>query len=272
MARPGTLALASLLLAVGPAAADFPVKFSPPPNPMLNMTSTDATKMTTVDYLNMSSDVFSLHSFNFGMGRIEKGWETGGWAMGLGVPFIVGSVNTGGGFGGPGSSSNLTMFGMGESFMLNLFLDPLSRDMDDNSLPVYLGGHFNFFTLFGSQTDFSMSTFVVTFGIQFGIQAGLNLNETIKFIPYVDFNYDMGGSALTSITVRTPYGTFAGSTSTSLGSQPLAVAPGFDILLRPYGLSLGGAYQVSKSVEGGDQKTINLHLRFVKRFRSICGG
>ncbi|MEK7475972.1 MAG: hypothetical protein AAB152_10125 [Candidatus Coatesbacteria bacterium] len=267
----------AVAVVAAPVRAEFPIKFAPPPNPMMNMTSTEITQVTSIDYMHVSMDnpdgPFSLNSFNFGFGRMEKAWENGGWSYGMGVPLIIGSQDTDGG-------GKMSIFGFGESFPVNVFIDPLSKDSDDNSMPIYAGLHFNFVDMIGSSsysyTDYwgrrqtvysTMMMMALMYGFQAGIQLGLNLGSALKFIPYVDFSMEMGGLTLVSVTS----GGYSFSSSASLPSQPIVATPGFDLLLRPLNLSLGGAYQTVNEASGNKQKTLMLHLRFVKKFRSICG-
>jgi len=108
----------------------------------------------------------------------------------------------------------------------------------------------------------------VQIGWHAGIQYGLNLGDQLKFIPYLNLSQDVYN--LSMVTETAIYSPIDSSTSTNLGVLPVAVAPGFDFVLRKLGLSLGGAYQTSKQA-GGSMKQLNLHFRWVKKFRSICG-
>ena len=93
----------------------------------------------------------------------------------------------------------------------------------------------------------SMSMSMINIGWQAGIQYGLNLGPYVKVIPYIDFMQDVIANSTMSMS-----GIYMDCTtqSYSLGPMPVAVMPGFDIVLRRLGLSLGGAYQTVKQESG----------------------
>ncbi len=277
---------AAALLAMPLAArAEDAIQFAPPPVPMINLTANDAVHTNTFDYMNLKLSGFNLHCANFGMGMMERMWEKGGWNRLMAAQFIVGDADIGemsGGF----SSGKFTMAGAGFNFPVNLFIDPLSEDTDDPSLPIYAGIHLGMSMLTGSftmsiPTGFDMATMSLiyrdyvttilmttgTAGWQMGVQAGINLGPYLKFVPYVDISQELFMAVGTSMT-----NAFDSSSTSSgnLGPMPVSLMPGFDLILRKYGLSLGGAYKTMKQ-DSGDMKMFNLHFRFTKKFKSICG-
>lgn len=256
--------------AAGKAYAGESFQFAPPPFPLLNQRSVDIEKNSGITYINMKVGDFSFNALNFGGSRAIKYWDRGGFSLGGNVMLILGKGNFGGG-------TETTMFGEGFGVQPNWYFDLKGDEEDDFSLPIYFGPHVNLNMLMGSisqtilgktyTTNITVGT--IMYGWQAGIQAGVNLNDYIKFIPYLDFSQELGGAVGTSI--YSSYG--SSSDSVSIKSMPVAMSPGFDFKLRKVNLSLGGAIQNSKSASGTGEKTKTtvFHLRFQTKFRSICG-
>lgn len=211
--------------------------------------------------------------------------------------FLYGTFDLGG---LAGSNDPMTLFGIGFSMPLNLYFDPVSKEADDNSFPFYFGVHFNLVEMFGSMdfqtmyndynttyntgwplyysytvphysevTDtLSMMMMNLNIGWQIGVQGGINLGSAIKFVPYLDISQDV--YALNLMTMSAIYTDLDSSSSENLGPLPVTMAPGFDIILRKVGLSLGAMWQTTK-LENGEMKQFNVHLRWSETFRSICG-
>ncbi|MDP2866658.1 MAG: hypothetical protein Q8O90_10475, partial [Elusimicrobiota bacterium] len=223
-----------------------------------------------LDYINMKVGDFSFNAVNFGGSRAVKMWDRGGFSLGGNIMLILGKGDFGGG-------TETTMFGEGFGIQPNWYFDLKGDEEDDFSLPVYFGPHVSLNMLMGSFSGPGYSAFMtattVMYGWQAGIQAGVNLNDSIKFIPYLDFSQEVGGGVGTSISYSSTYGGGATSTSMSIKSMPVTMSPGFDFKLRKVNLSLGGAIQNSKSASGTGEKTKTtvFHLRFQTKFRSICG-
>lgn len=267
-----TLSLAALALTLaGKAQAGETFQFAPPPFPVLNLRSVDIEKNSGFDYIGMKVGGFKFNALNFGGSRAIKYWDRGGFSLGGNVMLIVGNGDFGGG-------SKMTMFGEGFGIQPNWYFDLKGDEEDDFSLPIYFGPHVNFNMLMGSFSTYiptvgTVSTFLtatsIMYGWQAGIQAGVNLNDSVKFIPYVDFSQEIGGGIGTSMS--SSFG--SSSTSVSAKSMPVTMSPGFDFKLRKVNLSLGGAIQNSKSASGTGEKTKTtvFHIRFQTKFRSICG-
>lgn len=267
-----TLSLAALALTLaGKAQAGETFQFAPPPFPVLNLRSVDIEKNSGFDYIGMKVGGFKFNALNFGGSRAIKYWDRGGFSLGGNVMLIVGNGDFGGG-------SKMTMFGEGFGIQPNWYFDLKGDEEDDFSLPIYFGPHVNFNMLMGSFSTYiptvgTVSTFLtatsIMYGWQAGIQAGVNLNDSVKFIPYVDFSQEIGGGIGTSMS--SSFG--SSSTSVSVKSMPVTMSPGFDFKLRKVNLSLGGAIQNSKSASGTGEKTKTtvFHIRFQTKFRSICG-
>lgn len=267
------LAWAALALTVaGKAEAAESFQFAPPPFPVLNLRGVDVEKNSGVDYVGMKIGGFSFNALNIGGSRAVKYWDRGGFSLGGNVMLILGKGKFGGSTG-----TEMTMFGEGLGFQPNWYFDLAGEEEDDLSLPFYFGPHLTGNMMMGSVSSTiagrTYSTFITVgslmYGWQAGLQAGLNMGEYVKFIPYVDFSQELGGSVATSMS--SSYG--SSSTSVSVKSMPVAMAPGFDFRLRKVNLSLGGAIQNSKSASGTGEKvkTTVFHLRFQTKFRSICG-
>ena len=285
------IAAAVLFLgAVGHAEDDGnSIQFGPPPFPMTNLVVNDAQDIFSVDYMNFQiPDMFSFDIANFGFGMMNRSFDQGGWSLGFAMQGVFGSMN----YPNPisGDTIDVGLYGMGFYIPFNFFYDGLSKEADDASLPVYFGLHVGMNNMSGSfsytyQVPYiygwppkigymtyyeyiSMSMSMINIGWQAGIQYGLNLGPYIKVIPYIDFMQDVIANSTMSMS-----GIYMDSTtqSYSLGPMPVAVMPGFDIVLRRLGLSLGGAYQSVKQESGANTKTTNIHLRFTRKFRSICG-
>jgi len=265
------LAFAALAItAAGKAQAGETFQFAPPPFPVLNLRSVDIEKNSGLDYINMKVGDFSFNAVNFGGSRAVKMWDRGGFSLGGNIMLILGK-------GDFGAGSEMTMFGEGFGIQPNWYFDLKGDEEDDFSLPVYFGPHVNLNMLMGSASTVILGTTYTTFitatsimyGWQAGIQAGINLNDSIKFVPYVDFSQEVGGGIATSMSSSG----FSSSDSVSVKSMPVTMSPGFDFKLRKVNLSLGGAIQNSKSASGTGEKTktVVFHLRFQTKFRSICG-
>ncbi|MEK7721923.1 MAG: hypothetical protein AAB359_05995 [Elusimicrobiota bacterium] len=265
--------LAALVFSVaGKAEAGDSFQFAPPPFPILNLRSVDVETSRGIDYVGMKVGGFKFSALNYGASRAVKYWNRGGFSLGGNALLILGT--------GKFSGADLTMFGEGVGIQPNWYFDLKGEEEDDFSLPFYFGPHLSANILMGSITSSfggsSYSTFItvnsVMYGWQAGIQAGVNLGEYIKFIPYLDFSQELGGSVGTSIS--NSY--YSSSDSVSIKSMPMAMQPGFDFRLRKINLSLGGAVQSSKSAPDASGKqnkteTTVFHLRFQTKFRSICG-
>jgi len=269
------LAFAALTVTTAGKAQAESFQFAPPPFPVLNLRSVDIEKNSGLDYINMKVGDFSFNAVNFGGSRAVKMWDRGGFSLGGNIMLIFAS----GDFGGTGKKA--TLFGEGFGIQPNWYFDLKGDEEDDFSLPVYFGPHVSLNMLMGSiplgggYTAFLTAT-TIMYGWQAGIQAGVNLNDSIKFIPYVDFSQEVGGGVATSFSSSLG----SSSTSMSIKSVPVAMSPGFDFKLRKVNLSLGGALknsvQDSKDPTSGvvtrtKSKTTVFHLRFQTKFRSICG-
>lgn len=264
------LAFAALaFLAAGKAEAGESFQFAPPPFPVLNLRAVDIEKNSGFDYINMKVGDFKFNAFNFGGSRAIKYWDRGGFSLGGNAMLILGT--------GKFSGTSLTMFGEGFGVQPNWYFDLKGDEEDDFSLPFYFGPHVTFNMLMGSISTTVLgntySTFInvatIMYGWQAGIQAGVNLNDSVKFVPYLDFSQEVGGAVGTSMTSSG----YSSSTSVSIKSMPVTMSPGFDFKLRKINLSLGGAIQNSKSASGTGEKTktVVIHARFQTKFRSICG-
>lgn len=254
---------------IGRAEAGESFQFAPPPFPILNMRSVDVESNTGLDYVGMKMGDFRFDALNFGGNRAVKKWERGGFSLGGNALLLLGTGDFGGG--------DMTMFGEGVGIQPNWFFDLQGDEEDDFSLPFYFGPHLTMNYMMGSMSGsvggYSYSTFItvgtIMYGWQAGLQAGINMGDYIKFVPYIDFSQELGGSVGTSIS--STY--YSDSTSVSIKSMPVAAQPGFDFQFRKINLSLGGAIQNSKSASGTGEKvkTTVFHLRFQHKFRSICG-
>lgn len=265
------LAFAALaVIASGKVQAGETFQFAPPPFPVLNLRAVDIEKNSGLDYINMKVGDFSFNALNFGGSRAVKYWDRGGFSLGGNLMLILGT--------GKFSGTSVTLFGEGFGIQPNWYFDLKGDEEDDFSLPVYFGPHVNLNMLMGSFSTYipyygTVSTFItattVMYGWQAGIQAGVNLNDSIKFVPYLDFSQEVGGGVATSMTSSG----YSSSDSVSIKSMPVTMSPGFDFKLRKVNLSLGGAIQNSKSASGTGEKTKTtvFHLRFQTKFRSICG-
>lgn len=276
--------LAALLLAfAGPAFAADSFQFAPPPFPILNLRAVDAQSAGGFTAVSQEVGDFTFGAGVFGGARTVKKWENGGVSLGGNFQLIGGSGDFDA---GTGSKTSLSLFGFGFGFQPNLYFDLAGHDEDDFSLPIYFGPHFNGSFMSGSLTYdtvyycgaptyycpttgtafISVSNFF--YGWQAGIQAGINLGDSLKFVPYVDFSQDLGGSVSTSVTASGS----STSTTQSVSSQPMATSPGFDLVFRKIGLSLGGASQALSNAGGsGKSKTLIFTMRWTKKFKSICG-
>lgn len=270
--RKNIILLAFTALAVAAAGrvqAGETFQFAPPPFPVLNLRSVDIEKNSGFDYINMKVGDFNFNAVNFGGSRAIKYWDRGGFSLGGNIMLILGT--------GKFSGTSLTMFGEGFGIQPNWYFDLKGDEEDDFSLPVYFGPHVNMNFLMGSLSQTILGTSytsyitvaTIMYGWQAGIQAGVNLNDSVKFIPYLDFSQEVGGTVGTSFS--SSYG--SSSTSVSVKSMPVTMSPGFDFKLRKINLSLGGAIQNSKSASGTGEKTktVVIHARFQTKFRSICG-
>ncbi|MDD5210091.1 MAG: hypothetical protein PHV36_11935 [Elusimicrobiales bacterium] len=266
------LSLAALAFSLaGKARAGETFQFAPPPFPVLNLRSVDIEKNSGFDYIGMKVGGFKFNAVNFGGSRAIKYWDRGGFSLGGNIMLILGTGQF-----SPGSK--MTMFGEGFGVQPNWYFDLKGDEEDDFSLPIYFGPHVNLNMLMGSASQYipyygTVTTYLtattIMYGWQAGIQAGVNLNDYIKFVPYVDFSQEIGGAVATSITSSG----YSSSTSVSIKSMPVTMSPGFDFKLRKVNLSLGGAIQNSKSATGTGEKTKTtvFHIRFQTKFRSICG-
>jgi len=249
-------------------------QFAPPPFNILNLRTVDIREDSGLDYVSMKVDDIKFKAVNFSKARTVKKWESGGFSWGYNFGAVFGNGNFASGF--DSTDSEMKMTGMTFGLQPNFYFDLAGKEEDDFSLPFYFGPHLNFSTLFGSfnytfgsykDTAF-LTTFTMMFGWQFGIQAGINLGP-VKFVPYIDFHQELGGSASSSVDI----GGSSSSSSQSIESTPLSSSPGFDIVFRNIGLSLGGAFNTMKSTSGSgkDVKTTTFHLRWQTKFRSVCG-
>lgn len=288
--------MAFLGLAGYALAEDTPVKFAPPPFPMTNLVVNDAVQGWGLDYMSLEGGGLKLKALNIGQGSIDRYWNKGGFAGMFAEQLIYGTFDMGG-FGGSGDP--MTMFGIGFSMPLNLYFDGVSKEADDNSFPIYFGLHFNLMEMFGTMdfqtmwNDYNTYQYIPFYGYitiphysevtdtltmmmmnlnigwQIGVQGGINLGSAIKFVPYLDISQDV--YALSLMTMSAIYTDIDNSTSENLGPLPITAAPGFDIILRKLGLSLGAMWQTTKLETGGEFKQFNVHLRWSETFRSICG-
>lgn len=271
MKRLLTIAAAALLASAGQAGASESFQFAPPPWNILNIRSVDVQRNMGFDYIGQSVGDFDFHAANFGGSRAVKKWENGGMSIGGNVMLLLGDGSIDAGTG----KTDLMMFGEGFGGQFNFYFDMYGDEEDNLSVPFYFGPHVNMNMMMGSVDisgpGYSDSVLItvtsIMYGWQAGVQAGLNLTDSVKFIPYVDFSQEVGGSVGTSMS--SSYG--SSSTSQSVKSMPVAMTPGFDFMFRKIGLSLGGAFQNSKSASDKDVKTTMFHLRWQKKFHSICG-
>lgn len=259
-------------------------QFAPPPFNILNLRSVDAREDGGIDYVSIKVDDIKFKAINYSAARTVKKWESGGFSWGYNFGGVFGKGNFASGLGS--LDSEMRMTGMTFGMQPNFYFDLAGKEEDDFSLPFYFGPHMNFTMLVGSfeylypvtsgwpptitwyKDTAYLTSFTMMFGWQFGIQAGVNLGP-VKFVPYVDFHQELGGSVAYSSTME-------GSTysdSQSLKSTSLSATPGFDIVFRNIGLSLGGAVNTMKSTSGSgkDVKTTTFHLRWQTKFRSVCG-
>lgn len=262
------------------AASQDTFQFAPPPFPILNLRAVDAQQSAGLTFISMKAGDLTFGAGAFGGARTVKKWDNGGLSMGGDVLLIGGS--------GKISGSNISLFGFGFDGKPNLYFDLYGHDEDDFSLPFYFGPHLSgnlmtgsFTTTFcsaynlnGTCKTYSSNLTVITinsfyYGWQAGLQAGINLGDAVKFVPYIDFSQELGGSVSTSFS-----STYGGSATTtqSISSLPVVPSPGFDLIFRTIGLSIGGASQAITSAAGsGKTKTVMFTLRWTKKFRSICG-
>lgn len=272
MHKLSTIAAAALLACAAQANATDSFQFAPPPWNILNIRSVDVQRNMGFDYIGQSVGDFDFHAANFGGSRSVKKWDRGGMSIGGNAMLLLGDGSFD--LGGTGST-DITMFGEGFGGQFNFYFDMYGDEEDNTSVPFYFGPHVNMNMMMGSidisGPGYSDSVFItvtsIMYGWQAGVQAGLNLTDSVKFIPYVDFSQEVGGSVGTSMS--SSY--FSSSTSQSVKSMPVVMTPGFDFMFRKIGLSLGGAFQNSKSASDKDVKTTMLHLRWQKKFHSICG-
>lgn len=303
------LAAPLLLMLQGKAGAADSFQFSPPPFPLLNLRSVDAQTHHSMTYVGMKVGDFNFIAADFGASRMVKYWDRGGASLAGNAQLILGTGEfpidpaLGGG------SFDVTMFGPGFNLAPNLNFDLYGDEEDNFSLPFYFGPHvsgsvitgFASFdsvitnvypapigtvtTTFSSFTDLTVSN--MFYGWQTGIQAGINLGDSVKFVPYLDIRQDIGGFVSSSIsnsysysskrgssTLASGSGSSSSSTTDSISALPVSTTPGFDIVFRKLGLSLGGAVQALEqagSSSGDKTKTVIINLRFQKKFRSICG-
>jgi len=265
-----TALTALIFTAAGRAEAGETFQFAPPPFPILNLRSVDVETNWGVDYIGMKVGDFKFHALNYGANRAVKKWDRGGFSLGGNAMLIMGV--------GDFSGTELILGGPGFGIQPNWYFDLKGDEEDDFSLPFYFGPHLSMNYMAGSLYGTGYSAYFtassIMYGWQAGIQAGVNMGEFFKFIPYIDFSQEVGGSVgtTTSIYYTSSYipDTYD-STSTSVKSMPVAMQPGFDLQLRKVNLSLGGAVQNSKSAGGTKTKTTVFHLRFQHKFRSICG-
>jgi len=281
--------LLAACLPVGVHAKDTAIQFAPPPFAMTNLVVNDALEGKGLDYMGLKGNGFDLKCGTYSQSSMDRYWDQGGFVRGAAFQLIYGTLDTGG-------SDRFSLFGEGFTLPLTWYYDPLSQDDDDNSLPIYIGVHGGMMLLSGRMsfettvldhydstgppfyisypvyrnvTDtLTLDMLQVQIGWHAGIQYGLNLGDQLKVIPYVNLSQDVYN--LSNATESAIYSPIHSSTSTNLGVLPVAVAPGFDVVLRKIGLSLGAAYQ-STSQAGGSMKQINLHFHWSRKFRSICG-
>ncbi|HOL62215.1 MAG TPA: hypothetical protein PK103_02485 [Elusimicrobiales bacterium] len=253
-------------------------QFAPPPFNILNLRNIDIREDSGIDYVGMKIDDIKFKAVNFSSARTVRKWESGGFSWGYNFGGVFGKGNFASGLGS--LDSEIRMTGMTYGLQPNFYFDLAGKEEDDFSLPFYFGPHINFTLLVGSfdymysgpfvsyKDTAYLTSFTMMLGWQFGIQAGINLGP-VKFVPYVDFHQELGGSVSYSATME-------GSTysdSQSIKSTSLSATPGFDIVFRNIGLSLGGAVNTMKSTSGSgkDVKTTTFHLRWQTKFRSVCG-
>ncbi|MEW6011843.1 MAG: hypothetical protein AB1602_00435 [Elusimicrobiota bacterium] len=259
-------------------------QFAPPPFNILNLRSVDAREDGGIDYVSIKVDDIKFKAINYSAARTVKKWESGGFSWGYNFGGVFGKGDFASGLGS--LDSEMRMTGMTFGMQPNFYFDLAGKEEDDFSLPFYFGPHMNFTMLVGSfdylypvvsgwpptikwyKDTAYLTSFTMMFGWQFGIQAGVNLGP-VKFVPYVDFHQELGGSVSYSATMEgSSY-----SDSQSIKSTSLSATPGFDIVFRNIGLSLGGAVNTMKSTSGSgeDVKTTTFHLRWQTKFRSVCG-
>ncbi|HOJ87231.1 MAG TPA: hypothetical protein PLN68_09935 [Elusimicrobiales bacterium] len=253
-------------------------QFAPPPFNILNLRNIDIREDSGIDYVGMKIDDIKFKAVNFSSARTVRKWESGGFSWGYNFGGVFGKGNFASGLGS--LDSEIRMTGMTYGLQPNFYFDLAGKEEDDFSLPFYFGPHINFTLLVGSfdymysgpfvsyKDTAYLTSFTMMLGWQFGIQAGINLGP-VKFVAYVDFHQELGGSVSYSATME-------GSTysdSQSIKSTSLSATPGFDIVFRNIGLSLGGAVNTMKSTSGSgkDVKTTTFHLRWQTKFRSVCG-
>ena len=304
-----TATILTALLGSVAGADETSIEFAPPPYPMTNMVVNDAIDGGGLDLMTLNENGFDMKCFSLGSGNMDRHWEKGGVLAGLNLQFIYGSLETGDS--GGGGSDPFTLYGFGTNFPLNWYVDLLSDDVDDNSLPVFFGVHAGTMQMFGSMdypariidhydkivigppinytyyipvyADITatqdLSIMQVQVGWQVGAQWGVNLGPYFKVIPYLTISQDVVNYNMTDIsTSYSRYSQYAAdpgppdaiSIKGNLGALPITIAPGFDIILRKLGVSLGGAWKSTEQA-GGDMKQFNLHLRWSTKFRSICG-
>lgn len=259
-------------------------QFAPLPFNILNLRNVDIREDKGIDYVSMKIDDIKFKAVNFSSARTVRKWESGGFSWGYNFGGVFGKGNFASGLGSVDSEMRMT--GMTYGLQPNFYFDLAGKEEDDFSLPFYFGPHMNFTLLVGSfdymysyvagwpPTIYSykdtayLTSFTMIFGWQFGIQAGINLGP-LKFVPYVDFHQELGGSSSSSVSMNGD--TY--SDSQSIKSTSLSSTPGFDIVFRNIGLSLGGAVNNMKSTSGSgkDVKTTTFHLRWQTKFRSVCG-
>ena len=284
------------------AADDTSIQFSPPPFPMTNLIVNDAVQGTGLDYMNLSGMGFNLHCANIGQGSIDRYWDKGGVAAMLTEQIIFGTFDMGDM--GLKDATPFTMFGFGMYVPVNFYFDPISKEADDNSFPLFFGPHVSLTEMFGTMSykynwhdyDIRHSIWIpipgywyrwyephytevtdtatmmmlgINVGWQAGLQYGLNLGDYIKFLPYVSLSQEVVAWSMMDM-FATYNDDMDSSSSTNMGPLPVSFAPGFDIIMRKFGLSLGAAFQTTKT-DSGDMKQINVHLRWSEKFRSICG-
>ncbi|MBI4667621.1 MAG: hypothetical protein HY747_00300 [Elusimicrobia bacterium] len=275
---------AFLLLAAGTlrqADASESFQFAPPPFPILNLRAIDAQNSGSLDYIGMKIGNFDFKAGNFGFSRMAKKWDNGGMNIGFNYQLITASGKES--FGG--ATAKLNLFGPGLGFGFNFLFDLAGSEEDNFSFPLYFGPHINMSTIFGSMSikiPYGTKTYSMTvnitansmfYGWQGGLQMGANLGP-LKFIPYLDFSQEMGGSVGTTVSYSAAGYSGSTSTSESVSAMPVAMSPGIDIMVRPWGMSVGAVSQVMQKAgtkKDEEVKTTVVHLRFTKKFRSICG-
>src|SRR5678810_1064963 len=212
---------AVVLLATGAGAKDTSIKFASPPYAMTNLVANDALEGGGIDVMHLGGNGFNLNCASYGMGSMDRYWESGGFFGGMAGQLIYGSLDTGG-------TDPFNLYGFGTSVPLNWFFDPISHDEDDNSLPMYFGVHAGTMQMAGSMSytaqiidhydkvGFSpfyfyipayadvtatthLSMMQVQLGWQCGIQWGINLGAYLKAIPYLDVSQDVYNYSTTDI-------------------------------------------------------------------------